>query len=197
MKCLGILLACALVGCGWVFPAEAAGERRRAVAVYAAESKPGHSTHSVRRKGHHALNSSGRGHRSARVRLTPGHEVIDHSGRPQRGRASYYGRQFNGRKMANGRRFHPNSNIAASRSLPLGTVAKVKNLENDQQTTVTVEDRGPYVPGRILDVAPKAAGDLGMREQGVAPVVVEPVAVPQPDGSVKPGDAAPPNQGRR
>ena len=87
--------------------------------------------------------------------------------------------------MANGRRFNPNSNIAASRSLPLGTTAKVKNLENDRQTTVKVEDRGPYVPGRILDVAPKAADDLGMREQGVAPVVVEPIAVPQPDQSVK------------
>ncbi|MDO9713239.1 septal ring lytic transglycosylase RlpA family protein [Paracraurococcus lichenis] len=197
MKCLGILLVCALVGCGWVFPAEAAGERRRGVAAHATESKPDHSMHAVRRKGHHALNSSGRGHRSARVRLTPGREVIDHSGRPQRGRASYYGRQFNGRKMANGQRFRPDSNIAASRSLPLGTVAKVKNLENEQQTTVRVEDRGPYVPGRILDVAPRAAGDLGMREQGVAPVVVEPVAVPQPDGSVKPGDPVPPSQGRR
>ena len=197
MKCLGILVICALVGCGWMFPAEAAGERRRAVSVHAAESKPGHSKHSVRRKGRHALSSSGRGHREVRVRLTPGREVIDHSGRPQRGRASYYGRQFNGRKMANGRCFNPNSSIAASRSLPLGTVAKVKNLENDQQTTVTVEDRGPYVPGRILDVAPKAAGDLRMRERGVAPVVVEPIAVPQPDGSVKPGDTAPQNQGRR
>jgi len=133
----------------------------------------------------------------SRARLTPGREVVDHSGRPQRGRASYYGREFNGRKMANGRPFNPNSNVAASRSLPLGTVAKVKNLENDQQTTVRVEDRGPYVPGRILDVAPKAADDLRMREQGVAPVVVEPVAVPQPDGSVKPAGAALPGQGRR
>jgi rare lipoprotein A len=96
--------------------------------------------------------------------------------------------------MANGRRFNPNSSIAASRSLPLGTTAKVKNLENDRQTTVKVEDRGPYVPGRILDVAPKAADDLGMREQGVAPVVVEPVAVPQPDQSVKRAGAAPAGQ---
>ena len=92
--------------------------------------------------------------------------------------------------MANGRRFNPNSNIAASRSLPLGTTAKVKNLENDRQTTVKVEDRGPYVPGRILDVAPKAADDLGMREQGVAPVVVEPVVVPQTDQSVRRAGAA-------
>ena len=99
--------------------------------------------------------------------------------------------------MANGRRFNPNSNIAASRSLPLGTTAKVKNLENDRQTTVKVEDRGPYVPGRILDVAPKAADDLGMREQGVAPVVVEPVAVPQTDQSVRRASAASAGQQRR
>jgi rare lipoprotein A (peptidoglycan hydrolase) len=197
MKGLGILLVCALVGCGWMFPAEAAGERRRGVAVHAAGGKPGHAKHSVRRKGHHALNSSHRGHRASKVRLRPGREIIDHSGRPQRGRASYYGREFNGRKMANGQRFNPNSNVAASRSLPLGTVARVKNLRNDEQTTVRVEDRGPFVPGRILDVAPKAADDLRMREQGVAPVVVEPIAVPPPDGSVRPGGAALPGQGRR
>jgi len=99
--------------------------------------------------------------------------------------------------MANGRRFNPNSNVAASRSLPLGTVARIENLRNGQQTTVRVEDRGPYVPDRILDVAPKAADDLGMREQGVAPVVVEPVAVPQPGGSTRPGGPASSGQGQR
>ncbi len=54
-----------------------------------------------------------------------------------------------------------------------------------------------YVPGRILDVAPRAADDLDMRRQGVAPVVVEPVAVPQPDGSVRPGAGATPQGPRR
>ena len=98
--------------------------------------------------------------------------------------------------MANGRRFNPNSNSAASRSLPLGTVARVKNLRSKQETTVRVEDRGPYVPGRILDVAPRAADDLGMREQGVAPVTVEPIAVPQPDGSIRPGATGSPGQRR-
>ena len=65
--------------------------------------------------------------------------------------------------------------------MPLGTTAKVKNLGHDRQTAVKVADRGQSVPGRILDVAPNAADDLGMREQGVAPVVVEPVAVNKPD----------------
>jgi rare lipoprotein A len=99
--------------------------------------------------------------------------------------------------MANGQRFNPNSNIAASRSLPLGTVARVKNLQNEQETIVRVEDRGPYVPGRILDVAPRAADALGMREQGVAPVAVEPVALPQPDGSMRPGATGNPGSSQR
>jgi rare lipoprotein A (peptidoglycan hydrolase) len=197
MKRLGVLVFCALLGCGWVRSADAANERRRGISVQAGERKPDQLKHSVRRNSGSTSTAHSRGYRASKARLRPGREVIDHSGRPQRGRASYYGREFNGRKMANGRPFNPNSNVAASRSLPLGTVAKVKNLENDQQTTVRVEDRGPYVPGRILDVAPKAAEDLRMREQGVAPVVVEPVAVPQPEGSVKPAGAAPPGQGRR
>ena len=63
--------------------------------------------------------------------------------RSHEGEASYYGSQFNGRKMANGERFDPNSNSAAHRSLPLGTTARVTNLENGRSVTVKVEDRGP------------------------------------------------------
>jgi len=121
----------------------------------------------------------------------------DHSGRVQRGRASYYGREFNGRRMANGRPFQPNSQAAASKTLPLGTTARVTNLENGRSTTVRVEDRGPYVPGRTLDVSPQAAQQLGMQREGVAPVVIAPVEVPQPDGSVKPGTGARPQHGSR
>src|SRR4051812_8818937 len=197
MKRLGVVVLFALLGCIWIFPAEAASERARSVSGHATASRSAQSHQSVQRTGGHAQNSPRRKHRDPHARLTPGREVIDHSGRPQRGRASYYGREFNGRKMANGRRFNPNSNVTASRSLPLGTVARVENLQNGQQTTVRVEDRGPYVPGRILDVVPKAADDLGMREQGVAPVVVEPVAVPQPNGSVLPGGPASSGQGQR
>jgi rare lipoprotein A len=197
MKYIGVLVICALIGFTWAFPVEAASERRRSASAHAASAKSAQLGQTVQRKRHHVPNEFRQRSRSSRARLTPGQEVIDHSGQPQRGPASYYGREFNGRKMANGRRFNPNSNIAASRSLPLGTTAKVKNLENDRQTTVKVEDRGPYVPGRILDVAPKAADDLGMREQGVAPVVVEPVAVPQPDQSVRRASAASAGQQRR
>ncbi|WP_043834944.1 septal ring lytic transglycosylase RlpA family protein [Muricoccus aerilatus] len=111
----------------------------------------------------------------------------DTSGRVQRGRASHYHRGLNGRRMANGERFSVNSNSAASRTLPLGTTARVKNLETGRTATVEVEDRGPYVRGRILDVSPRTAQQLGMLEEGVAPVEISPVEVPQRDGTVRRG----------
>ncbi len=96
--------------------------------------------------------------------------------RPQRGEASFYHpERFSGRPMANGDRFQPDSNAAAHRSLPLGTVAEVTNLENGETRRVVIEDRGPYVRGRILDVSPRTAEELGMRESGTAPVEVRPV----------------------
>lgn len=194
-----MLALCALLGFCWAFPAQAADDRGRSASAHAAAGRHGKPAQTARREGRHtpAAARPRRGHRDPTARLTPGRETIDHSGRPQRGRASYYGPGFNGRKMANGRPFNPDSRVAASRSLPLGTVARVKNRQSGRETTVKVEDRGPYVPGRILDVAPRAADDLGMREEGVAPVVVEPVAVPQPGGSVRPGVAATAGGGRR
>jgi rare lipoprotein A len=114
----------------------------------------------------------------------------DHSGRKQKGRASYYHERFANRKMANGNRFNPNSDNAASKTLPLGTTAKVTNLQNGKSATVKVEDRGPYVGGRVVDLPPKIADELDMRKQGVAPVIVAPIAVPQPDGAVKLGAGA-------
>lgn len=101
--------------------------------------------------------------------------------RSQRGKASYYGRKFNGRRMANGERFDPNSNSAAHRTLPLGTKAEVTNLENGRRETVEIEDRGPYVRDRVIDVSPRTAERLGMKEEGTAPVRVTPVEVPGRD----------------
>jgi rare lipoprotein A len=98
--------------------------------------------------------------------------------KPQRGKASYYATKFNGRRMANGKRFNPNANNAAHKTLPLGTTARVTNLENGKSAEVTVEDRGPYARGRIMDVSPKTAQQLDMKKEGTAPVVVEPIRVP-------------------
>ena len=64
------------------------------------------------------------------------------------------------------------------------------NLDNGKTATVKVEDRGPFIDGRVVDVSPKVARDLNITKQGVAPVVVKPIAVPQPDGAVKLGAGA-------
>lgn len=123
--------------------------------------------------------------------VTPhGRATIDHTGRKQAGRASFYGDRFGNKIMADGHRMNPNADVAASKTLPLGTVAEVTNLENGRSAKVQVEDRGPYIDGRVVDVTPKVANQLGMLSRGVAPVVVKPIAVPQPDGAVKLGAGA-------
>jgi rare lipoprotein A len=99
--------------------------------------------------------------------------------RPQRGRASFYSNRFHGRRMANGQRFNRHSNAAASRTLPLGTRARVKNLENGRTAVVVIQDRGPRTRSRVLDVSPSTATQLGIREQGTALVEIVPLAVPR------------------
>src|SRR5262249_7522469 len=91
---------------------------------------------------------------------------------------------------ADGNRFNPNSDAAASKTLPLGTTAKVTNMQNGRSAMVRVQDRGPYAAGRIADVTPKVADQLDMKKVGVAAVVVAPVAVPQSDGTIKRGAGA-------
>ena len=116
---------------------------------------------------------------------------LDLSGRKRVGKASFYAKQFVGRKMADGTAMDPHRDNAASKTLPLGTTAKVTNLETGQSAVVTIRDRGPYVPGRIVDLTPSTAQKVGItRHEGVARVEVAPIAVPLPDGGVKLGDAA-------
>lgn len=106
----------------------------------------------------------------------------DRSGRKRVGKASYY--NLPGRKMADGTPMNPNSNAAASKTLPLGTKAKVINLKNGKSAIVEIRDRGPYVPGRIVDLTPATAKQLDMKQDGVAQVAVIPIEVPMPDGRV-------------
>jgi rare lipoprotein A len=116
---------------------------------------------------------------------------LDRTGKRRIGKASFYAHQFEGRKMADGRRMDPQHNNAASRTLPLGTTAKVTNLKTGQSAVVTIQDRGPYVSGRIVDLSPATAEEIGItRREGVTKVEVAPITVPQPDGSVKLGAAA-------
>jgi rare lipoprotein A len=85
----------------------------------------------------------------------------------------------------------PNADNAASKTLPLGTTATVTNVETGQSATVTIQDRGPYVKGRIIDLSPATARTIGLsRHDGIATVVVAPIEVPLPDGGVKQGASA-------
>ena len=78
-----------------------------------------------------------------------------------------------GRKTASGERLHHDSLTCAHRTYPFGTQLKVTNPANGKSVIVRVTDRGPYVKGRIIDLSVKAAKELGIIAQGIAPVVVE------------------------
>jgi rare lipoprotein A len=94
------------------------------------------------------------------------------------GIASYYGKGFHGRKTANGERFNMKAMTAAHRTLPLGTIVRVENLENHHFAVLKVNDRGPFIKGRILDVSQGAAKVLGFARQGVTQVKVTPLVFP-------------------
>ncbi|NPC57754.1 septal ring lytic transglycosylase RlpA family protein [Caenimonas soli] len=128
---------------------------------------------------------------AAEQKAESGQAKLDRSGKKQVGKASFYARKFTGRKMADGTRMDPRDDNAASKTLPLGTTAKVTNLETGDSTVVTIQDRGPYVSGRIVDLSPASAEQIGLkREEGIARVEVAPIAVPLPGGSVKRGAGA-------
>ena len=92
---------------------------------------------------------------------------------PESGKASFYSKKFTGRQTASGERLHHDSLTCAHRTYPFGTMLKVTNPANNQYVIVRVTDRGPYVKGRIIDLSVRAARDLGIIAQGIAPVIVE------------------------
>ena len=96
----------------------------------------------------------------------------------QVGEASFYGPGFHGKKTANGEKFDQDDKTAAHPTLPLGTKATVTNLENGNSVDVKINDRGPYVKGRDIDLSKGAAKELGMTKDGVAPVKIEAEIVP-------------------
>jgi rare lipoprotein A len=85
----------------------------------------------------------------------------------QTGIASYY---WQPQALASGGRFDPNAMTAAHKTLPFGTRVRVKHLSNGRSVDVRINDRGPYVAGRIIDLSKAAAGKIGMTGQGVARV---------------------------
>ncbi len=89
------------------------------------------------------------------------------------GMASWYGRRFHGRKTASGQTYNMNAPTAAHPTLPFGTQVRVTNLANRRSVVLTVNDRGPFAKGRIIDVSRRAAERLGFRRAGTARVRVE------------------------
>ncbi|MFO1406360.1 MAG: septal ring lytic transglycosylase RlpA family protein [Steroidobacteraceae bacterium] len=91
----------------------------------------------------------------------------------QSGRASWYGPGFHGRRTANGEVFDTNSLTMAHRTLPFGTEVRVTNLVNGRSVVLRVNDRGPYVRGRIADLSHAAAQRLGFADEGVTRVRID------------------------
>lgn len=108
-----------------------------------------------------------------------------------RGIASWYGEQFHGRLAANGEVFDMSALTAAHRTLPLGSMVRVVNLVNGKHVRVRINDRGPYVNGRILDLSYAAADRLGMVEGGVSVIQLEVIGDHRPDFMRSEDDSTP------
>lgn len=96
----------------------------------------------------------------------------------QEGTASWYGGKFHGRKTASGEVYDQHGLSAAHRDLPLGTWVRVTNLENGRRVELRINDRGPFIAGRILDVSRRAAHELGFLNAGLTEVRIEVLAAP-------------------
>lgn len=96
----------------------------------------------------------------------------------QTGKASFYHDKFHGRRTASGAVYNRNLMTAAHKHLPLGTRVRVTDLNTGRSVEVLVNDRGPFVKGRVIDLSRRAATELGMIKRGVAPVRVEVLSRP-------------------
>jgi rare lipoprotein A len=91
----------------------------------------------------------------------------------EKGFASFYADSFQGKRTASGEKFNQKKKTAAHRTLPFGTKIKVTNLKNGKSVKVRVNDRGPFVAGRIVDLSKGAARKIGMKKDGVVSVEIQ------------------------
>ena len=89
------------------------------------------------------------------------------------GKASYYADKYQGRQTANGERFNQNARTAAHKTLAFGTWVKVTNIRNGKSVVVRINDRGPFIKGRIIDLSKSAFSAIANQRLGVIKVVVE------------------------
>ncbi len=97
---------------------------------------------------------------------------------PQYGNASWYGGKFHGRTTASGERFNKYEFTAAHKKLPFGTILRVTNLRNGKDVYVRINDRGPFIKGRVLDLSLASAEALHFNRRGVIRVKIEIVSLP-------------------
>ena len=99
--------------------------------------------------------------------------------RQEGGKATYYGLRYkSGRKTASGKVYDKNKLTAAHKTLPFGTVVRVTNKKNGKTVDAEITDRGPFGPGRIIDLSVAAAKELDMMKAGVVPVIISILEVP-------------------
>ena len=103
--------------------------------------------------------------------------MSDAEGFTERGIASWYGKEFHGRKTSSGEFYNMYALTAAHKTLPMGTYVRVRNLNNDRQIDVRINDRGPFVTGRIIDLSYTGAKQLGILSSGTAPVQISALGV--------------------
>jgi peptidoglycan lytic transglycosylase len=104
--------------------------------------------------------------------------IPDAEGFRQRGTASWYGKKFHGRRTSNGETYDMYGISAAHKTLPFNTVVRVHNLRNGRKLDIRINDRGPFVQGRIIDLSYGAANKLGVVGPGTAPVEIVALAAP-------------------
>ncbi len=115
----------------------------------------------------------------------------DHQGFVQEGIASWYGKKFHGRKTSNGEIYNMYAMTAAHKTLPLGIFVRVTHLNTGRQVIVRVNDRGPFVAGRVIDLSYSAAQQMGIVGPGTGPVRVEALGYRQTDAAGKVAYQAP------
>ena len=109
----------------------------------------------------------------ASMQIFPVHTASAKTQQTISGSASWYGGKFHGRKTANGERYNQNALTAAHKTLPFGTKVRVTNETNGKSVVVRINDRGPFVGKRVIDLSRAAANAVGMVQRGVARVKVE------------------------
>ena len=129
---------------------------------------PASTTYNTTQKGHHKWTM-----RPYTVHGKRYYPTVVRVGEKFQGRASWYGPNFHGKKTSNGEKYNMYAMTAAHKTLPMNTIVKVTNLDNGKSIVVRINDRGPFVNNRIIDLSKKAAGKIDMIAAGTAPVRLE------------------------